>query len=159
MGKFKHIYGFEGLYSITPFGVVKSLKAGKVKKHIISPKGYVRISLYRDSKQHVFFLHRVVAMMFLGEMPTPLHQVNHKDGNKKNNHFSNLEWVTCSENQIHAIETGLRVRPDLTVRNSVINQLVNIEYVNRRRVAILLKMSYSSVTQIAKTERNKRGMK
>jgi hypothetical protein len=47
------------------------------------------------------YIHRLVAQCFI---PNPLQKrtVNHKDGNKQNNDVSNLEWMTYSENHIHA---------------------------------------------------------
>lgn len=55
-------------------------------------------------------VHRLVAFTYLGEPPTPHHKwVNHKDGNKANNHYTNLEWTTISENIQHAYNTGLKV--------------------------------------------------
>lgn len=45
-------------------------------------------------------VHRLVAMCFL-EKTNEKNIVNHKDGNKKNNHFDNLEWCTSSENTQH----------------------------------------------------------
>lgn len=53
--------------------------------------------------------HRLVAQTFLqNEMPDLYTQVNHKDGNKENYQLGNLEWVTVSENAIHAYTAGLR---------------------------------------------------
>ena len=52
-------------------------------------------------------VHRLIAMAFIPN-PDNLPEVNHKDGNKQNNFVSNLEWVTRSDNQIHAIRNGLQ---------------------------------------------------
>jgi hypothetical protein len=58
--------------------------------------GYVRVRY--QSKYYP--LHRIIAQKFIGEIAGL--EVNHKDGNPGNNHVSNLELVTRSENQIHS---------------------------------------------------------
>lgn len=62
-------------------------------------KGYLRVDLYDDNgKKHHKKIHRLVAEAFIEniyEKP----QVNHIDGNKKNNSYTNLEWVTDAENK------------------------------------------------------------
>jgi hypothetical protein len=67
------------------------------------------------------YVHRMVALAFLGE-PVGKMDVNHKDGNKKNNSLSNLEWCTRSENQIHAFSTGVRTDIGERKYNSVLSE-------------------------------------
>lgn len=71
--------------------------------------GYVRVNLYKGTKNHTVTLHRLLALAFIpNDDPTNKKEVNHKDGNKLNYDLSNLEWVTSSENQIHAFDNGLQ---------------------------------------------------
>ena len=100
---YKAIIGFEGKYSVDEKGDVYSHIKCKVLKPALNSGGYPTVVLCRHTKS----VHRLVAEAFLPnyiEKP----QVNHIDGDKTNNHASNLEMVTASENQIHAITTGLR---------------------------------------------------
>jgi len=53
------------------------------------------------------YIHRLVAFSFVEGYDDERYCVNHIDGNKKNNNFKNLEWVTKKENSIHASKTGL----------------------------------------------------
>ena len=65
--------------------------------------GYLNVFLGVNNQYKV---HRLVAMQFI-DNPENKKNVNHKDGNKLNNHVDNLEWVTLSENNQHAMDTGL----------------------------------------------------
>lgn len=70
---------------------------------------YYRIKPLKKNKKHIVpstYAHRIIALTFI---PNPDNKpyVNHKNGNKKDNSVSNLEWVTQKENMQHAHETGL----------------------------------------------------
>lgn len=71
--------------------------------------GYKFCQLYKAKKMHNKSIHRLVAIEFVGN-PYGLDYVNHIDGNKHNNVFSNLEWCTNEYNHAHATATGLKAR-------------------------------------------------
>lgn len=103
------IKDFEYKYAITEDGKVWS-KPNKYAKHngkFISlskrKDGYIMCYLYKYPKSIGKYIHRLVAEAYLLNPDNKL-EVNHKDGNKENNHYSNLEWVTRQENVIHSFE-------------------------------------------------------
>ena len=104
---FKEIKGTNKKYYVSNTGLVKSLQ-GK-KERILKPNtdkdGYLRVVLSVNNVRKTKGIHRLVIETFLGDS---IKQVNHKDGVKKNNHISNLEYCTAKENILHAETTGLR---------------------------------------------------
>lgn len=115
----KDVKGYEGIYKVLNFGVIKSLdhnvfhsngrhriQKGRILKTHISKKGYVMVCLSKKGKRLHTGVHRVVATAFVPNKNLKP-QVNHIDGNKKNNNYKNLEWCTNSENQIHAVKNNL----------------------------------------------------
>lgn len=95
-----------GHYHIDTFGVVVNTRTNRVLKPDLTNMGYRRVVLWNGERNRMA-IHRLVAMTYIPN-PDNLPMVNHKDGNKLNNHYSNLEWCTCSENTRHAFATGLR---------------------------------------------------
>jgi len=114
----KDIPGYEMLYQVSNLGNVKSLdrlitySTGVCKIHkmkILSPgirRGYYSVILQNHGVRKNFTIHRLVAKVFTkNKLQKP--EVNHKDGNKLNNRATNLEWVTSSENELHAYRENL----------------------------------------------------
>ena len=86
-------------------GMVRHLKGSIMKQSLVD--GYPVVNLRKNNTANVIHVHILVAKAFIPnkyELPV----VNHKDGDKQNNHVSNLEWVTYADNNIHALKTGLR---------------------------------------------------
>lgn len=119
----RDIKGYEGLYQISNKGRVKALERRipfrststrlekeYIKKTTVSKIGYLVCGLWRNNKQDLRFIHRLVAEAFI-ENPDNKSEINHKDGNKLNNDISNLEWCTHKENVNHAFVTGLNKHP------------------------------------------------
>ncbi len=92
------------MYSVTEDGRVINNKRNKEKKACIDKHGYLKVGLNDQNKK--YFVHRLVALTYI-ENPDNKETVNHKDGNKLNNHVSNLEWMTNAENIKHAHNNNL----------------------------------------------------
>lgn len=106
----KDIKGYEGIYQVSNLGKVKSLnyKRGKHEKEIkqaLNSRGYLEVGLF-NGKVKTHRVHRLVAQTFIPN-PENKDEVNHIDGNKKNNTVNNLEWNTSKENIHHAWENKL----------------------------------------------------
>lgn len=110
----KPVEGFEN-YSVSSWGRVKN----KTTEDLLRPenhhKGYQRVDLMKDHKRWHMKVHRLVATAFIPN-PENKPQVNHKDGNPRNNSITNLEWVTDEENKAKAIE--LKERYEERVRKN-----------------------------------------
>ena len=98
----KQITGYENLYEVSNFGNVRSMRFNPPKNIYQSTTGYgyKTVNLYKSGKQERCSVHRLVAMMFVDGYEDGL-EVNHKDLNKANNIYTNLEWVNRSYNQKH----------------------------------------------------------
>ena len=105
MDKLRVLDLFSG-YTIREDGIVTS-RFGRQIKPQVSKNGYVRVELWENGKGKKHLLHRLLAQSFIPN-PEEKPQVNHIDGDPKNNDLDKLEWVTQSENQLHAYRTGLQ---------------------------------------------------
>lgn len=93
-------------YEVSDMGRVRNMKTGKVLRPCKANTGYLMVNLYEDEKHKFASVHRLVATHFIlnpGNKPC----VNHIDGYKTNNCVNNLEWVTYSENNLHAYNNRL----------------------------------------------------
>ena len=102
----KNIKDYEDLYEVSSEGQIRSKKTNKILKPW-KRKGYFTISLCKKSIPKKYYVHRIVAETFI-KNPNNKPQVNHIDGNKLKNTVVNMEWVTCSENHLHAYKIGLK---------------------------------------------------
>ena len=109
MEKWEYIKGLDGKYQVSTTGKVKSLISNKIIKTIFTAyegnkksTGYIAVNI----KGKRLYVHRLVAEAFIPNIYDKK-EVNHIDGNKSNNNVENLEWVTHSENMIHAYAKGL----------------------------------------------------
>lgn len=103
-------YSFHG-YSITSHGNVMGITGKTLAQRI--KNGYATVGLQINGKKKMFFVHRLVICFFdpLGyALSEKYMQVNHKNGNKLDNHIDNLEWVTPSQNTKHAYDNGLNIK-------------------------------------------------
>lgn len=103
--EFREIEGFPN-YEVSNTGIVRNKKFNKEKTPGTDKRGYLKVDLYKDCKRSTRKIHRLVADAFLPKDPKR-DDINHKDGNKRNNNLFNLERCTKSENMQHAFANNL----------------------------------------------------
>lgn len=103
----KEISGYDN-YLVSDDGQIYSkVRKGFRAIHPNKKVDYFTVDLWKNNEGRKFYVHRLVAQAFIPN-PNNLPEVNHIDGNRQNNHISNLEWVDSLGNKLHAIRTGLR---------------------------------------------------
>lgn len=122
-------------------------------------KWYKRFPL-RDKSRKMVTLHRVIAENFIPN-PNNYPEVNHKDGNKRNNHVDNLEWCTPKQNREHARRTGLLINQVMgskhkdskltPIQAQVVKEALELGYVGYQ-IARYFKMNRSSIYRIKNGE-------
>ena len=128
-------------YWITPSGCVFAEKKMDWLKQKITKYGYCTVSLTNTIGDMCdYFVHRLVAMAYIPNLINAS-QVNHKDGNKTNNHISNLEWITAIDNKKHAAEVLHRwgKLEETTVRNicnDIVHGISNSNIANKYNVPL-----------------------
>lgn len=120
--EWRPVVGYEGLYEVSEHGDVRRLggtpkcwKTRVLTPYIHEASSWPRVSLARDGTHKDFRIHALVAQAFLGVVPVGHEsgesiQVDHIDGNKWNNDYRNLEYVTLKENHARARALGLSPR-------------------------------------------------
>lgn len=113
--EWRSIRGYEGLYDVSNLGNIRSIerldsrkhkRGGFVLKRMVNRKGYYEVNLCKNGVIKPTPVHKLVMQEFSGDRPIG-YDINHKDGNKLNPSFDNLEYVTPGGNVQHAFDNGL----------------------------------------------------
>jgi len=106
MEEWRDVVGFEGLYKVSNFGRIQTVKTGKIKEQTISKTdNRPYLSLWKNNKIKVCKPHKLVMEAFVSLRPEGL-ECCHNDGNPQNNHWSNLRWDTPKNNHADKVKHG-----------------------------------------------------
>jgi len=148
-------------YQVSNFGRVKSIsriikgKNGgcrhwpeKILTPIVMDNGYLSLRLNDTGIITCVLIHRMVCLAF---HPNPKEYVNHKDGNKANNHADNLEWATPTENSRHAFRTGLHIGAGINhYKNRKVRQKDGFVFKSISDAALFFGVSNKVITDLCK---------
>ena len=131
MTEWRDIDGYEGYYQVSNGGQVRSLPRsimqgkrqvnlkGRLLKQCSDANGYQIVVLSKGGVHKSCRAHRLVAETFIPNIDGKI-EVNHINGNKKDNRVENLEWNTRKENIIHSHKNGLAKLPPAQDRRKVL---------------------------------------
>lgn len=123
----KILYNYTN-YLVYPEGKIVNVKTGRVLKRYKNNCGYISFKLSQGGNIHSSYLHIAVATLFVNN-PDNLPEVNHKDGDKENCHFGNLEWVTHQQNIAHSFNVLGRLVLHNNAKKKPVQQIKNGEVI------------------------------
>lgn len=139
-------------YEVSSLGRVRNKE-----KYVLSPslteRGYLRVSLFYHGQLHTQKVHRLVAKAFLQCDDFTL-TVNHKDCNKQNNVYTNLEWLTRKANYEHGIENNCsckgEAKPNAVLSEADVYDIIDLiqEGLTDIEIATAYEISHSSIYKI-----------
>ena len=149
--------GYEGLYLIYEDGNVFSMRKNRLLKQHINNRIYQYRHVFlvpHNGKGHWHYTHVMVATHFIGKKPEGC-EVNHKDLDRSNNHYKNLEWITHAKNMQHARQNSNWLsgrKPGFTVPDSVKEKMA----AKKRKKVLLIKdnerIIYDSIEEFCTTQ-------
>lgn len=107
--QWRDVEGYDGMYQVSDLGRVRSKHSGewKMLSQRIMKNGYLNVALWKDGREKYFYVHRLVASVFIPNDDEAKNQVNHRNEIKTDDRAVNLEWCTASYNLSY---NGLRRR-------------------------------------------------
>lgn len=139
----------------------KAVRKEKILAGSVHNDGYICVSICLGKQKYKQVpKHRLVAETWIPN-PNNKPEVNHIDGNKQNNSVENLEWVTSSENQKHAICSKLQPVPVSTYKGKLtkeqrdeIIKRYNCENISRRELAQIYNVSHTTISALINNKYN-----
>lgn len=168
----KEIKGYEGLYSVSNFGNVKSLKrtvdyknglTSNYNERVLSQEsvkgGYKRVAISKNNKTKRFQVQRLVAIEFINN-PKNKPCVNHINGIKDDNRVQNLEWVTYSENERHSYDILGKVNNNRKlnseqidyIRKNCIKGIISSHFYSAKSISLRMNVSKETVLNVLKNK-------
>ncbi len=149
-GIWKDIPGYEGAYEISDAGTIRrsSGSSGTYKGRVLHPGltvwGYRQAHLSLDGKVTPHSVHSLVMLTFVGPRPEG-YEINHINGDKQDNRIENLQYVTKSQNRLHAFEIGLQ---DTLGEHNSQNKLTAIQVLQIREMCATGKYLHRELADI-----------
>lgn len=151
--EWKPVISYEEYYEVSNTGKVRVKRTKKEMKFYKINSGYYCIKFSVNSKRKSFLVHRLVAQHFCEDYKGT-YVVNHKDGNKENNIYTNLEKTTQSENCQHAYDTDLSSTEKCKSYIGRKHARSTTKYHNVSKKVYMYKGNVSSVRYIARVTHN-----
>lgn len=135
-------------YVITEDGRVYSKRRDRWLKPRVNLNGYVFYSICCQGDRYGVlgaFAHTLVALKYIGKPPTEKHEVDHIDNDRGNNHYTNLQWVTHSQNQLKAFREDGRKSYWLGKKKGALDILTRMKMANAKKKRVQYVLRDSSI--------------